>query len=258
MEFNCFNIKYFLKYENKNDSSYIVLPPSALVSVFSTGDIEFPIIYKVKNNKTKCSTFCSVYEFDAEENKCLIPEWVMMQLGLEEGDPVEILHHAEKLDRGEKIIVAPQNENFYNEYNFLEQLENAFLEFIVLNKNDLISIRVNDRVYHLEVVETFPSDTICTINCDLVIDFDNSFLDKKTMLRQSNVYDPQNIDQECISSKDKDSEISSQSQKLTQSQSQQSQSAQSQSQQSQSQQSQSGQSKKFVAFSGKGYTLGKS
>lgn len=188
MEFICFYIKHIEKYENKNESSFIILPPSYLSSIMSDyqySELHFPLVFSVKNEKTRCVTFCTVYEFDSEEGKCLIPDWVMIQLGLEEGEKIIVEHYKEEIPKGQKVIVSPQTQNFYNEYDFLNQLETAFLEYYVLKKNAMISVRLNDRIYLIEIIETFPNDLICTIDSDIEIEFDNTFIEKNKPVCQS-------------------------------------------------------------------------
>lgn len=64
----------------------VILPTSALeelckntLLVFLTvahGEIDFPIIFEVKNPDIPLRTYCGALEFTAEEGKVVLPEWV--------------------------------------------------------------------------------------------------------------------------------------------------------------------------------------
>lgn len=55
------------------------MPPSALEQLTRL-NIEYPMIFKLTNKKTKRSTHCGVLEFVADEGKVYLPHWVRNKL----------------------------------------------------------------------------------------------------------------------------------------------------------------------------------
>lgn len=53
------------------------MPPSALETLSSL-DINFPMLFKLSNNRNKKQTHCGVLEFVADEGKIYIPYWVFI------------------------------------------------------------------------------------------------------------------------------------------------------------------------------------
>lgn len=51
------------------------MPPSAL-ELLTRLNIEYPMIFKLTNKKTKRITHCGVLEFVADEGKVYLPHWV--------------------------------------------------------------------------------------------------------------------------------------------------------------------------------------
>lgn len=57
------------------------MPPSALEQLTRL-NIEYPMIFKLTNKKTKRITHCGVLEFVADEGKVYLPHWVCIILSI--------------------------------------------------------------------------------------------------------------------------------------------------------------------------------
>lgn len=53
------------------------MPPSALEQLTRL-NIEYPMIFKLTNKKSKRVTHCGVLEFVADEGKVYLPHWVII------------------------------------------------------------------------------------------------------------------------------------------------------------------------------------
>ena len=71
------------------DGDKILLPPSAL-DALARMQVEYPMLFELKNPITGKRTHCGVLEFSAEEGRCYIPFWMMEGLLLEEGALINV------------------------------------------------------------------------------------------------------------------------------------------------------------------------
>src|ERR1700761_1075174 len=62
----------------------IIMPPSAL-DTLTRLNIQYPMLFKLTNNRHQRFTHCGVLEFVADEGKVYLPYWMMRNLLLEEG-----------------------------------------------------------------------------------------------------------------------------------------------------------------------------
>jgi ubiquitin fusion degradation protein 1 len=62
-----------------DEGDKILLPPSAL-NVLSRMEVDFPMLFEVKNDILGRKTHCGVSEFIAEEGKCHLPFHMMQNL----------------------------------------------------------------------------------------------------------------------------------------------------------------------------------
>ena len=74
-----------LKYSNK-----ILLPASILHKMNERDDVEYPLFFKVTNPICEYGRVCAVHEFTATEGLVNVPYYILEDLGLQEGSPVNI------------------------------------------------------------------------------------------------------------------------------------------------------------------------
>jgi len=161
-----------LKYTNK-----ILLPESVLFALKEDiEDLEFPLFFKVSNTETKFGHVCGVEEFSAPPGVCHIPYQVMADISVKEGNTVNI-----------ELICPPKGN--YVKFRFhtseFSKLENpkVILEKIissdypVITQGQTIILNYQDlgKIYHIDVLETKPTEVIQIINTNLNVDFDKPF-----------------------------------------------------------------------------------
>ena len=80
VSYQCFSMAMIDK-PNLDCGDKILLPPSALQQL-SRMEIEYPMLFELKNERTNSKTHCGVREFTAEEGKCHLPYLLMQTLNV--------------------------------------------------------------------------------------------------------------------------------------------------------------------------------
>jgi ubiquitin fusion degradation protein 1 len=95
------------------DGDKIFLPPSAL-DALARMQVEYPMLFELKNPMTGKHTHCGVLEFSAEEGRCYIPFWMMEGLFLEEGALIAVKNVALS-----KVIIITLHFQYLHLYTIL-------------------------------------------------------------------------------------------------------------------------------------------
>lgn len=145
------------------------MPPSAL-DTLTRLNVEYPMLFKLTNKKKTRTSHAGVLEFVADEGKCYLPNWMMGNLLLEEGDILNIESVSLPVATFSKF--QPHNTDFLDITNPKAVLENALRNFACLTKGDVIAIKYNKKVYELCVLETRPGNAVTIIECDMNVEFE--------------------------------------------------------------------------------------
>ena len=62
-----------------DEGDKILLPPSAL-DVLARMNVEYPMLFELRNDALGKKTHCGVLEFSAEEGRCYMPFWMMQNM----------------------------------------------------------------------------------------------------------------------------------------------------------------------------------
>ena len=101
-----------------------------------------------------------------------MPARIMNAMGIDAGDNVKVVQKTD-IQKGEYIKIRPFQKAFIELSNPKAVLERHISQFYpVLTKGEVINILYNDVNYQIEIVETKPSNSIQTTNCDINLDFD--------------------------------------------------------------------------------------
>ncbi|XP_077291322.1 ubiquitin fusion-degradation 1-like isoform X2 [Arctopsyche grandis] len=146
----------------------IIMPPSALEQLTRL-NIEYPMLFKLTNKKTKRVTHCGVLEFIADEGKVYLPHWMMHNLVLEEGSPLQI--ESVSLPVATFSRFQPFSVDFLDITNPKAVLENGLRNFACLTTGDVIAIKYNSKLYEMCVLETKPGNAVTIIECDMNVEF---------------------------------------------------------------------------------------
>ncbi|XP_013184240.2 ubiquitin fusion degradation protein 1 homolog isoform X1 [Amyelois transitella] len=170
MTYRCFSVCMLPGNERQDveRGGKIIMPPSALEQLTRL-NIEYPMIFKLTNKKTKKITHCGVLEFVADEGKVYLPYWMMANLVLEEGALLQIESVSLPVATFSKF--QPLSEDFLDITNPKAVLENCLRNFSCLTTGDVIAIKYNSKVYELCVLETKPGNAVIIIECDMNVEF---------------------------------------------------------------------------------------
>jgi ubiquitin fusion degradation protein 1 len=64
---------------NMDEGDKILLPPSAL-EMLARMNVEYPMLFELRNDAIEKKTHCGVMEFSAEEGRCYMPFWMMQNM----------------------------------------------------------------------------------------------------------------------------------------------------------------------------------
>ncbi|XP_039752596.1 ubiquitin fusion degradation protein 1 homolog [Pararge aegeria] len=170
MTYRCFSVSMMPGNERQDveRGGKIIMPPSAL-ELLTRLNIEYPMIFKLTNKKTKRITHCGVLEFVADEGRVYLPHWMMANLVLEEGALIQIESVSLPVATFSKF--QPLSEDFLDITNPKAVLENCLRNFSCLTTGDVIAIKYNSKVYELCVLETQPGNAVIIIECDMNVEF---------------------------------------------------------------------------------------
>ncbi|KAF2353583.1 Ubiquitin fusion degradation protein Ufd1-like [Trinorchestia longiramus] len=168
--YRCYSVSMFPSSDKQavEDGGKIIMPPSALEQLTRL-NVEYPMLFKLTNNRSKRVTHCGVLEFVADEGKIYIPYWMMRNLLLDEGDSVQVQSVSVPVATFSKF--EPQNVEFLDITNPKAVLENALRNFACLTTDDVIAINYNDRIYEMRVLEVRPGNAVSIIECDMNVEF---------------------------------------------------------------------------------------
>ncbi|GMR48609.1 hypothetical protein PMAYCL1PPCAC_18804, partial [Pristionchus mayeri] len=152
-----------------NYGGKILLPSSAL-DVLIRLNIQYPMLFKLTNTRNGSMTHCGVLEFSAEEGKAYLPQWIMQQLRIEEGQIINI--ESASLPKATFARLKPQNLEFLQVTNMRAMLEVELRKFACLTENDRIAVRYNEQTLEFLVMELKPKNSVCIIECDVNLEFD--------------------------------------------------------------------------------------
>ncbi|GAA6061602.1 hypothetical protein JCM10212_000910 [Sporobolomyces blumeae] len=148
----------------------IVMPPSALDELTQL-DIELPITFEVTNPANpELNTHVGVLEFIADEGCVNLPQWIMDQLRLNEGDPIKIV--GGRYPKGKFAKIQPQSVDFLEITDPKAVLEKAISNFSCLSAGDIIEIAYQSLTFRLLIMEIVPAGpAISVLDTDLEVDF---------------------------------------------------------------------------------------
>jgi ubiquitin fusion degradation protein 1 len=154
-----------------NFGSKIILPPSALDKV-SKLHVQWPLLMEMINGEKGKHSHAGVLEFIAEEGRAYIPQWMMVSLGMDVGDMIQI--RTTSLELAKMVKLQPQSVNFLEISDPKAVLEKAFRNFATLTKGDVFNFEYNDEVYDVAVLDVKPETDkmgVSMIETDVSVEF---------------------------------------------------------------------------------------
>ncbi|CAJ0955073.1 unnamed protein product, partial [Mesorhabditis belari] len=176
-QLRAFSAVYFVQADTKKiqeiqHGGKAILPASILDHMLQLNNQQSVMLFKVMNPSSdrQRATHCGVLEFSAEEGRCYLPQWIMLQLGLEEGDDIRL--ESVQLPKATYAKLKPQSLDFLHITNPRAMLEVELRKWACLTKNDRIRVVYNDQPLELVVQDLKPQNAVCIIECDVNLEFD--------------------------------------------------------------------------------------
>ena len=158
-----------LKHTNK-----LLLPSSVLYSLQEdNNEFDSPLFFRLKNKSNEFYQECGVHEFSAPPGVIHAPYYVMNNLGINEGDMVNI--QLVNPPEGSFIKIRPHKTEFIelpNPKTTLEQILSR--DYQVLSEGHTIQLHdtESEKVYEIDIVETRPESIIKIVDINLEVDFE--------------------------------------------------------------------------------------
>ncbi|XP_071700846.1 uncharacterized protein [Rutidosis leptorrhynchoides] len=165
--YRCYPASFIDKSHIENGDK-IIMPPSALDRLASL-HIDYPMLFELRNASTDRVSHCGVLEFIADEGMIYMPYWMMENLLLKEGDPVNVKNAT--LPKGTYVKLQPHTSDFLNISNPKAILETTLRNFSCLTTGDSIMVAYNNKKYYIDIIESKPSSAITIIETDCEVDF---------------------------------------------------------------------------------------
>ena len=156
--------------ERVKHSSKIFLPESMLHQ-HQNGFEQNPLYVKLIHPTYTTSTVCGVEEFTAPPGCIIVPNRIMDEILVTEGENVNI-EVCFPL-KGTYIKIRPHKTAFTELSNPKAVLERSLTNhYPVVSVDDTITIKYLDDVWRIDIVECKPGNTIDILNADVNLDFD--------------------------------------------------------------------------------------
>ncbi|KAL2527004.1 ubiquitin fusion degradation 1 [Abeliophyllum distichum] len=147
----------------------IVMPVSALHELMNR-ETPYPWLFQIKKYYNPVGvSHCGVLEFTADEGSIVVPDWMMENLNLQQGDLVMV--ESALLPAGKYMKLQPHSTRFIQLSNPKAVLEKNLRNFSCLSTGDTIMINHNDEKFFINILETKPGPAICLIGTDCEADF---------------------------------------------------------------------------------------
>lgn len=173
-----------------NKCNHINLPSSILEIIEGgTEELSFPLCFKVTEESSSISFFCSVNEFSADEDTIEVPYLLADHLGLQDLHVVQ-LKCLRNLQKAHYVEFEPQSESFFKLKDYESLLENRLSKYQILYLNQFLFIHTeDDNVEFLKIrsirpdwdnvnyaeFDTDNQDCYQIINIDINVDIYNKF-----------------------------------------------------------------------------------
>ncbi|CAM8937881.1 unnamed protein product [Rhodiola kirilowii] len=144
----------------------IIMPASALYHL-ALMQIDYPMLFELRNMDRV--SHCGVLEFVADEGMVHMPQWMMNNLELQEGDVFKLKNVS--LPKGSFIKLQPHSSDFLEISNPKAVLETSLRSFTCLTTGDTFMVLYNDMKYYIDVVETRPDYAVSVVETDCEVDF---------------------------------------------------------------------------------------
>lgn len=154
---------------NLDEGDKILLPPSAL-NTLSRMEVEYPMLFELKNERLGRKTHCGVIEFIAEEGSCHLPRFMMQSLLVEEGSIIYIKNVS--LKKASYVKFRATSVDFLEISNPRAVLEYTLRKYTCVTVGDQVVLHHLGKLHSFDVQEVRPDGAASIVETDVEIDFD--------------------------------------------------------------------------------------
>ncbi|KAK1367435.1 ubiquitin fusion degradation protein 1-like [Heracleum sosnowskyi] len=153
------------------DGNKIIMPPSALDVLMSMKNIKYPMTFKIINPFLEKYSHCGVLEFSGDEGYVFLPNWMMNNLLLQQGQLVNLEYT--ELSKGQSLKIQPHKTEFVkNLSDPKEVMEKIFKDFTCVTTGDTIMVNHENQSYYIDIVETRPDKAVSLFETDCELEFE--------------------------------------------------------------------------------------
>lgn len=126
--------------------------------------------FEITNLDSGKASHCGVLEFSAEEGLVYIPDWMMRNLVLQDGQYVKI-EKTGNLARATHMKIQPHSTDFVKNLSDPQAvLEEILKDFVCVTVGDTIMVNHEDQSYYIDIVEADPEDVVSLFDTDCEVD----------------------------------------------------------------------------------------
>uniref|UniRef100_A0A7N1A2G1 Ubiquitin fusion degradation protein 1 n=1 Tax=Kalanchoe fedtschenkoi TaxID=63787 RepID=A0A7N1A2G1_KALFE len=131
--------------------------------------VGYPMMFSLWNPNSTQETHCGVLELSAPEGIAFLPQWMMKNLQLKEGERVRVSKAT--LPKGTYIKLKPHTSDFLDITNPGAMLEVALRWYTCLTVGDTLVLPYGNNEFRIDVVEARPEGGVSIIDTDCEVDF---------------------------------------------------------------------------------------
>ena len=147
----------------------IILPQIALEMIIRSGFNDKIMCFVIKNPKTGRSIAVGVQEFSSDPASCVVPNWIMKNIGLEEND--KVLVSLTSLPKCTSVVFQPCTQHFLELQNPRVILEHSLRYVPCITEGTILEVIFNKVPYQLKVLSVKPKRMACLYMADVMTSF---------------------------------------------------------------------------------------
>lgn len=177
-QYKCYPMAAFSTNSERDYGGKILLPASALQTLMSMPNIEYPMMFKLYNSHLSSDkenyreTNAGVLEFTADEQCAILPSWMMKQLNINSGEVLTVQYAT--LPKANFVKVQAQSMDFVEDISDHRALfERHLRDFSCITTGDMITVHYLNKEYSVKIMETKPGNKgVSIIDTDVNLDFE--------------------------------------------------------------------------------------
>eukprot|EP01012_Entosiphon_sulcatum_P005153 TRINITY_DN12215_c0_g1_i1.p1 TRINITY_DN12215_c0_g1~~TRINITY_DN12215_c0_g1_i1.p1 ORF type:complete len:750 (+),score=145.51 TRINITY_DN12215_c0_g1_i1:25-2274(+) len=139
----------------------VVLPREAMLRILQCSDLKLPLLVEVKPASGR-RAYCAVADYNSPDGNVIVPDWMMVDLFLTEGQRVEI--RCVELPLCSYCKLQPQSQEFYKVQDPKSVLTVGLMQYAALTEGTSIPIEHEGQTYLMEVVELKPEPAVSLLS----------------------------------------------------------------------------------------------